>query len=165
MAVGLGAPGRTVTAALAVLLTMGAMNAYVAAAVKLAGALAADGSAPRVLGDPRRALVVFAVIAATLLAALAVDAFSVDGLIRATSTSFVAVYVSATAAGARLLSGRARTAAAIAFAAVLVVFAFSGPYLAVPAAVAVVAISVRRRTLTTTAPHAAMPPAASTAAS
>ena len=30
MAAGLGAPGRTVTAALAVLLTMGAMNAYVA---------------------------------------------------------------------------------------------------------------------------------------
>ena len=40
MAAGLGAPGRTATAALAVLLTMGAMNAYVAAAVKLAGALA-----------------------------------------------------------------------------------------------------------------------------
>ena len=46
MAAGLGAPGRTVTAFLAVLLTMGAMNAYVAAAAKLAGALAAEGAAP-----------------------------------------------------------------------------------------------------------------------
>ncbi len=165
MAVGLGAPGRTVTAALAVLLTMGAMNAYVAAAVKLAGALAADGAAPRPLADPRRALLLFAIVAGALLAALAADAFSVDGLIRATSTSFVAVYVTATAAGTRLLSGRARAASATAFVAVLVVFAFSGVYLAVPLAVAVVALSVRRRTPTTAAPHAAMPPAASTAAS
>src|SRR4051812_28419891 len=115
MAVGLGAPGRTVTAALAVLLTMGAMNAYVAAAVKLAGALAADGAAPRRLADPRRALMLFAIVAGALLAALAADAFSVDGLIRATSTSFVAVYVTATAAGTRLLTGRARAASATAF--------------------------------------------------
>ncbi len=165
MAVGLGAPGRTVTAALAVLLTMGAMNAYVAAAVKLAGALAADGSAPRPLANPRHALATFALIAGALLVALAADAFSLDGLIRATSTSFVAVYVTATAAGTRLLTGRPRVASAVAFAAVLAVFAFSGVYLAVPAAVAVVAVSVRRRTPTTTAPHAAMPPAASTAAS
>ena len=37
MAAGLGAPGRTATAALAVLLTMGTMNAYVAAAVEARG--------------------------------------------------------------------------------------------------------------------------------
>jgi amino acid efflux transporter len=165
MAVGLGAPGRTGTAALAVLLTMGAMNAYVAAAVKLAGALAAQGAAPARLARPRIALAAFAVIAGALLAALASDAFSVDGLVRATSTSFVAVYVTATAAGARLLSGRARAAASVAFAAVLVVFAFSGLYLVVPAVVAAVAVSVRRRATTRPAPHAAIAPAVSTAAS
>src|SRR4051812_24754029 len=93
MAAGLGAPGRTVTAALAVLLTMGAMNAYVAAAVKLAGALAAEGSAPRLLASPRRALAAWAVVAGALLAVLAADAIALDGLVRATSTSFVAVYV------------------------------------------------------------------------
>jgi amino acid transporter len=43
MAAGLGAPGRTVTAALALLLTMGTMNTYVAAATRLAGALRAQG--------------------------------------------------------------------------------------------------------------------------
>jgi amino acid efflux transporter len=46
MGAGLGEAGRTGTAALATLLTMGTMNAYVAAAVKLSGALAAEGSAP-----------------------------------------------------------------------------------------------------------------------
>jgi amino acid efflux transporter len=164
MAAGLGAPGRTVTAALAVLLTMGAMNAYVAASVKLAGALAADGLAPRFLAAPRRALAAWVAIAGALLAVLAADAIGLDGLVRATSTAFVAVYVLATAAGIRLLTGRARAAAAVAFAAVLVVFAFSGVYLVVPAVVAA-AVSVRRRTTTKPAPPAAIAPAASTAAS
>ena len=45
MEAGLGEPGRTVTAVLAVLLTMGTMNTYVAAAVQLAGALAREGAA------------------------------------------------------------------------------------------------------------------------
>ena len=66
---------------------------------------------------------------------------------RACSASFVAVYVTATAAGVRLLDGAARAAAGVAFAAVVVVLAFSGPYLLVPAAVAgaVLAFSGRPR--------------------
>ena len=132
MAAGLGAPGRTATAALAVLLTMGAMNAYVAAAVKLAGALASEGSAPKALAHPGRALATIAAAGAVLLVPLGADLLSVDGLVRACSASFVAVYVIATAAGIRLLDGAARAAAAVAFAAVLVVLAFSGPYPARP---------------------------------
>ena len=61
------------------------------------------------------------------------------------SASFVAVYVTATAAGVRLLDGAPRAAAAVAFAAVIVVLAFSGPYLVVPAAVAAAAVLVTRR--------------------
>jgi amino acid efflux transporter len=147
MAAGLGAPGRTATAGLAVLLTMGAMNAYVAAAVKLAGALAEEGSAPAALAGPARALATIAAVAAVLLVPLGADLLSVEGLVRACSASFVAVYVIATAAGVRLLSGAARIAAAVAFAAVVVVLAFSGPYLLVPAAVAVAALMRRPRIL------------------
>jgi amino acid efflux transporter len=143
MAAGLGETGRTVTAALAVLLTLGAMNAYVAAAVKLGGALAAEGSAPRVLACPGRALALFALVAAVLLAPLAADVFSVDGLVRATSAAFVAVYATATAAGWRLLRGTPRACSGIAFVAVIAVLAFSGPYLLVPAVVAV-AVGARR---------------------
>ena len=148
MAAGLGAPGRMVTAALAVLLTMGAMNAYVAASVKLAGALAAEGSAPAALGRPSRALALFAVIGVVLLVPLGADLLSLEGLVRATSAAFVAVYVTATAAGVRLLDGAPRWAAGIAFAAVLVVLAFSGPYLLVPAAVAVAALTAVRSSRT-----------------
>jgi amino acid efflux transporter len=136
MAAGLGAPGRTATAALAVLLTMGTMNAYVAAAVKLAGALADEGSAPAVLARPGRALALMAVAGAGLLVPLAADALSLEGLVRACSASFVAVYVTATAAGVRLLDGAARVAALVAFVAVLVVLAFSGPLVLVPATIA-----------------------------
>jgi amino acid efflux transporter len=137
MGAGLGAPGRTATAMLAVLLTMGSMNAYVAGATKLAGALAAQGSAPAALARPRRAVALFALLGTALLAPLAADLLDVDALIRACSASFVAVYVISTAAGVRILGGGARRAAAIAFAAVTVVFAFSGPFLLVPGAIAV----------------------------
>lgn len=136
MAAGLGAPGRTATAALAVLLTMGTMNAYVAAAVKLAGALAEEREAPAVLGNAAKALALLAVIAGALLVPLAADVLSLEGLVRACSAAFVAVYVTATAAGIRLLDGAPRGAAAIAFVAVLVVMAFFGPFILVPATIA-----------------------------
>lgn len=48
----------------------------------------------------------------------------------------MAVYVTATAAGVRLLGGAARWASGVAFAAVLVVLAFSGPFVLVPAGIA-----------------------------
>jgi len=145
MAAGLGPAGRTVTAGLAVLLTMGAMNAYVAASVQLAGALAEDGSAPRLLGRPRAALGLFACVGAVLLVPLAFDVVGVDGLVRATSAAFVAVYVAATAAGMRLLNGAARVSAGVAFVAVAVVLAFSGVYLVVPVIVAATALARRPR--------------------
>jgi amino acid efflux transporter len=149
MAAGLGAPGRTATAALAVLLTMGAMNAYVAAAVKLAGALADERAAPSMLARPGRALAVIAAAGAILLIPLGADLLSVEGLVRACSAAFVAVYVIATAAGVRLLTGAARAVAAVAFAAVAVVLAFSGPYLLVPAAIAGIALLRRPRIVQT----------------
>jgi amino acid efflux transporter len=154
MGAGLGEAGRTGTAALATLLTMGTMNAYVAAAVKLSGALAAEGSAPASFARPARALTLFAVVAAVLLAALATDLLGLDGLIKATSAAFVAVYVTSTAAGVRLLSGTGRRLAAVSFAAVLVVFAFFGVYVLVPAVVAVVALRVRRPRAVAVAPAA-----------
>jgi amino acid efflux transporter len=136
MAAGLGAPGRDATAVLAVLLTMGSMNAYVAGAAKLAGALAAGKTAPAAFARPGRAIALFALLGAVLLVPLAAGLLDVEALIRACSASFVAVYVIATAAGVRILSGAARRSAAIAFVAVTVVFAFSGLFLLVPAAIA-----------------------------
>jgi amino acid efflux transporter len=115
---------------------MGTMNAYVAAATKLAGALAEEGSAPAALARPSRALALIGAVGALLLVPLGADVLSVDGLVRACSAAFVAVYLTSTAAGIRLLDGGARVAAVIAFAAVVVVLAFFGPFLLVPATIA-----------------------------
>jgi amino acid efflux transporter len=134
MGAGLGEAGRRVTAMLAVLLTMGTMNTYVAASTRLVGVLA-----PRVPALPS-----FVSVAAVLLGALAAGVLGLDGLMRATSALFVAVYVVATAAGVRLLAGRARACAAVGFGLVVVVFAFSGAFVLIPAIVAG-AVSISRR--------------------
>ena len=136
MGAGLGEAGRTATAPLAVLLTMGTMNAYVAAAAKLAGALAEEGSAPAALARPSRALALIAVVGGLLLVPVGADLLAVDGLVRASSAAFVAVYLTATAAGIRLLDGGARLAAIIAFATVLAILAFFGAFLLVPTTIA-----------------------------
>ena len=150
MAAGLGEPGRRITALLAVLLTMGTMNTYVAAATRLAGALAHEGNAPSFLATPKLALAAMAAISGTLLALLAVELIDVDALMRSTSALFIAVYVTATAAGDRLLSGAARMAARVAFVAVLVVFAFSGAYILVPLAILALTGYFARRSISST---------------
>jgi amino acid efflux transporter len=137
---GLGRPGRVATAVAAVLLTMGPINVYVAGATKLAGAMAAERSMPAWMGRPGAPLAAISAVAATILALLVAGLADVEPLVRACSTCFVAVYVTATAAGARLLDGRLRAVAAISFALVVAVLAFSGAYLAVPAAVAALAL-------------------------
>jgi amino acid efflux transporter len=128
-----------------VLLTMGPINVYVAGAAKLAGAMAAERSMPEWMARPRAPMAVIGAVAATILALLAAGLADVEPLVRAASTCFVAVYVTATAAGARLLTGRLRAVAALSFALVVVVLAFSGPYLAVPAAVAALAVGTLSR--------------------
>ena len=138
---GLGGAGSALTAGAAVLLTVGTTNAYVAGATRLAGALAADGSMPRAMGRAGAPLAVIAAASVVILAALAAGLVDVDPIVRAISTSFVAVYVAATAAGVRLLDGRLRVAAALSLALVVVVLAFSGPYVAAPAAVALLALA------------------------
>jgi amino acid efflux transporter len=150
MAVGFGEVGRAATALLALVLTMGAMNVYVGSSAKLVEALVKARALPRWLSDgtdrdiPRRPLVVLGVLCVCLLGVLAAGVMTPDGLIRATSACFVAVYVLALAAAVRLLTGRQQIAAVVALALVCVVGVFSAGYLLVPALAAGLAIAVRR---------------------
>lgn len=152
IAVGFGAAGRHATAVLAVALTMGTMNVYVGSSAKLVAALATQGALPAWLaGDadrsiPRRPLVALAVTGPVLLAALAAGIGGTDDLIRATSACFVAVYVLALAAAARMLVGRLRVAAVAALALICVVAVFSSAYLLVPAVAALAAVALRSTT-------------------
>ena len=136
---GLGSAASALTAGAAVLLTVGTTNAYVAGATRLAGSLAQEGSMPAWMARPGAPLAAIGMAGAAILALLAAGLVDVDPIVRAISTCFVAVYVAATAAGVRLLDGRLRAAAALSLVLVVVVLAFAGPYVAAPAAVALLA--------------------------
>jgi amino acid efflux transporter len=150
IAVGFGHAGRDATAVLAVALTMGTMNVYIAGASKLIASLGLEGALPRVLaGDshrsvPRRPLVLIAVPGVVLLGALVAGFSSTDALIRATSACFIGVYVLALLSAVRILEGATRVMAAFTFVLVVVLAGFSGWYLAVPIVAAVAALGVRR---------------------
>ncbi len=106
MGAGLGDAGRRITALLAVLLTMGTMNTYVAAATRLAGRARGGRQRAARAGHAEARARRDGEIAGTLLLVLALELVDVDALMRATSALFVAVYVTATAAGNKLLEGR-----------------------------------------------------------
>jgi amino acid efflux transporter len=149
IAVGFGRAGRDATAVLAVALTMGTMNVYLAGAARLAAALAESGALPRWLATgagastPRRPLWLIAAVGITLLAGLVVGIGSASGLVRATSALFVAVYALALLSAVRILNGRVRLAAVIALAAALALAAFSGWFLLTPVAMAAAALLLR----------------------
>ncbi len=125
LAAGVGGPVRMVTAVVAVLLTVGAVNAYLAGASQLGAALARDGALPaRLAGTPRRALVVI-FIGSLVSAALPLDLHTALLLV---TGCFTLVYVIGTAAALRLLpAGRSRIIAAVAFVAVVGLLWLSGP--------------------------------------
>jgi len=116
LAAGVGGPVRQITAVVAVLLTIGAVNAYLAGASRLGVALARDGALPaRAVGTPRKSLAF--VTAGGLLSVLL--PFDFHTMMLLVTGCFTLVYVLGTAAAVRLLpTGRARVAAGFALAAV-----------------------------------------------
>ncbi|MBB2891107.1 amino acid efflux transporter [Flexivirga oryzae] len=134
---GVGGPARIVTAVLAVLLTVGAMNAYFAGGSRLGAALAADGALPASLAKgaetgavPRRSLAVITGLALGSLVANEVFHFDLAQLMLLTTGCFTLVYVIGTAAAVRLLP-RCSTAwwtALIAFVSVCGLLVMNGPH-------------------------------------
>ncbi|MEV6599494.1 amino acid permease [Actinoplanes sp. NPDC051346] len=125
LAVGLGGPVRVITAAVAVLLTIGAVNAYLAGASRLGVALARDGALPAgPVRTPRRSLAVVtagSLVSVTLPIGLHTAMLLVTGC-------FTLVYVLGTAAALKLLPpGWSRRGAGLAFAATLGLLALTGP--------------------------------------
>ncbi|HLT09457.1 MAG TPA: APC family permease [Micromonosporaceae bacterium] len=137
LAIGVGGQTRVFTAFAAVLLTMGTLNAYYAAAAKLGSALGRDGSLPAWFapgsesgGVPRRSLAVFAGISAVAFLPVLIADAGTRTLVLLTTGSLVLVYVIGMAAALRLLPPRtfARRAAGLGFAAVLALYLVIGPY-------------------------------------
>ncbi len=133
VALGFGHAGRVATAVLAVALTAGCMNVYIASGTKLAGALTSARAMPAWLGKDGslRPLGFLAVIDLGLLAALVAGVVNITDLIRASSSLFVGIYVLAVVSAIRILEGRARLAAIAATVLVVAVAVFSAWYLVV----------------------------------
>ena len=110
MAIALGEQARVVTAVVAVLLTVGAMNAYYAGGSRLGAALARDGALPRSLARggeagqvPRRSIaLVTAGSMLSLVLAVTLDLGLTPLMLLATGC-FTLVYVLGTASALRLL--------------------------------------------------------------
>ncbi|MFI7597796.1 APC family permease [Actinoplanes sp. NPDC049681] len=125
LAVGIGGPVRAVTAVVAVLLTIGAVNAYLAGASRLGVALARDGALPaRPVGTPRRSL---AVVTAGSIVSVALP-ISLHTAMLLVTGCFTLVYVLGTAAALKLLPpGWSRRGAGLAFVATLGLLVLNGP--------------------------------------
>ena len=124
LAIGVGGPVREITAVVAVLLTLGAVNAYLAGASQLGAALARDGALPgRVFGSARRSLTFIGVAS---LVALALPISLHRSMLMVTGC-FTLVYVLGMAAAVRLLPpGVSRVGAGVAFVSVLGLLGLNG---------------------------------------
>jgi amino acid efflux transporter len=141
LVLGFGDIARPVTTVVAVLLSVGALNAYVAGASRLGAALARDGSLPVWLAAgatagavPRRSLAVVATGALASLAVITVGDLSLNAPLLMTTGAFALVYAVGTAAAVRLLPrGWVRRGAAVGFVATLGLLALTGSHLLGPA--------------------------------
>ncbi|MEU5973887.1 amino acid permease [Streptomyces sp. NPDC047315] len=162
---GFGASARPVTAAAALLLTFGAVNAYLAGAARLGEALGRRGAMPRRItigpaeggGVPRRSLTVVTLASAGVVVIAAGGFIGLEALLPATSASLAAVTLAGLAAATVLLQGRTslRVSAAVSCGVVAVVLAFSGPFLLVPVVLAVAASSFAWRSRSRATPRSA----------
>jgi amino acid efflux transporter len=147
----IGGAAGTAAAALAVVVTLGNTNAYVAGLAELGGEMGRTGQAPRWLAStpgavPRRSLAVVTVQAPVSLAAVAVFGWSAEHLVLLTAASQVAVYGAGLIAALRLLPrGTAGWwAAAVSLPPIVVLAALSGWYLLAPIGLAVAALTHHR---------------------
>lgn len=153
LAIGVGGEVRAVTAVVAVLLTIGAMNAYYAGSSKLGAALGRDGALPAWLAQgssagevPRRSLAVVAGLSSLSLTIAAVLDLGLKPLMLLTTGCFTLVYVLGTAAAVRLLPRGtwAWRSALVALVSVLALLAMTGPHMLWALGLAVAALAYQR---------------------
>ncbi|AMM34193.1 Amino acid permease-associated region [Sinomonas atrocyanea] len=131
----LGPVGEALTAALAVVLTVGTLTSYATGAAELGRSLGQTGSLPRWFGRGRNALVAVTALSTAGLGVLGAGTDTTEVLVRLVTAAIVSVYVAGLAAALRLLPGRGqRAVAAAGLAAVAAIAATCGWYLAWPAA-------------------------------
>ncbi len=133
----IGPAGPAAAAAAAVVLTLGATNAYVNGAATMARQLTRSPAGPaRSRGPAPGFLAAIAVAGLLLITLYGLRLVSTASLVAVPTALFLSVYLACMAAAARLLRGPARRAAVPAALAVIVMLAYCGWALAIPALVA-----------------------------
>jgi amino acid efflux transporter len=132
----IGAAGPAIAAVAAIVLTLGATNAYINGAAAMAGQLAHAAAGRRGSGPVFRLLAAITAAGLLLIILYGLRIVSTAALVAVPTALFLAVYLAAMAAGGRVLRGPVRLAALLAALAVAVMLGFCGWALAVPAAVA-----------------------------
>ena len=132
----IGTVGPAAAAVAAVVLTLGATNAYISGAAAIAGQLADGGPGSRRSAPKLRLLAAIAAAGLLLITGYGLRIVGTAALVAVPTALFLAVYLGAMAAAARVLCGPARLAALPGALAVTVMLGFCGWALAVPAAIA-----------------------------
>jgi hypothetical protein len=148
-----GGPAAPLAAAVALVVTLGTMNTFLASLAKLGAALGRDGALPSWLAHgsqagevPRRSLLAAGGIAAAGLTVTGLAGITARPAVLLATSCFVAVYAVAAAAGIRLLPpGPARAAAMTSLLLAAALAWTAGWYLAWPAVLAAGAICFTRR--------------------
>ena len=132
----LGAAGPDVAAVAAVVLTLGATNAYINGAAAMAGQLAPAAPGSRRSAPMHRLLAAIAAAGLLLILGYGLRIVTTTDLVAVPTVLFLTVYLGAMVAAARVLRGPARLASLPAALAVTAMLVFCGWALAIPAAVA-----------------------------
>jgi amino acid efflux transporter len=135
----IGAAGPDIAAVAAVVLTLGATNAYINGAAAMAGQLAHTAPGRRGSGPVFRLLAAITATGLLLIVLYGLRIVSTAALVAVPTVLFLAVYLGAMTAAARVLRGPVRLAALPAALAVIAMLGFCGWALAVPATVALAA--------------------------
>jgi amino acid efflux transporter len=151
--VAIGPAGHAVAAAVAVTVTLAAVNAYLSGAAEMLAELASGGLLPVAVG----------VSGALALAGTAAGELSPAQLVTLPTALFITVYLGCTAAAVHLLPGVRRVAGVVACVAVAVVLGFSGWAILLPATIIAAVIAhrwheIRRRRRRQTRNRLLMPP-------
>jgi amino acid efflux transporter len=140
----IGAAGPDIAVVAAIVLTLGATNAYINGAAAMAGQLSRTASGSRGRGPVLRLLTAITATGLLLIIGYGLRIVGTAALVAVPTALFLAVYLGAMTAAARVLRGPVRLAALPAALAVTAMLGFCGWALAVPAAVAL-AVSWRAR--------------------
>lgn len=134
-----GAAGRDIAAAAAIVLTLGATNAYINGAAAMTRQLAPAAPGSRAGGPLLRLLAAITAAGLLLITMYGLRLVTTAALVAVPTALFLAVYLGAMVAAARVLHGPVRLAAVPAALAVIVVLWFCGWALTIPAAVGLAA--------------------------